>query len=219
MSTQKVKKAQTKSSSQSAQAVQLSDLGLDVSQKKQATVAFSLWIRSLLQNWRQGTVACKGRADVNRTNKKPWKQKGTGRARAGSARSPLWRGGGVTFGPQPRTRTLTLSAQSKKNVLNALLFDYVDQSKISSLDWALNHERPKTAHAFSALKEAGLHNEKLILFLPTDDLLTYASFVNIPNVRILFFDQPNAFDLANSHHWVVLKKDLGHFKEMALKWI
>ena len=66
----------------------------------------SIYIRSLLQNWRQGTVACKGRSDVGYSNKKPWKQKGTGRARAGSARSPLWRGGGVIFGPQPRTRVL-----------------------------------------------------------------------------------------------------------------
>src|SRR5690348_15481044 len=64
--------------------------------------SFSTWIRSLLQNWRQGTVGVKGRSDVARSNKKPWKQKGTGRARAGSARSPLWRGGGVIFGPSPR---------------------------------------------------------------------------------------------------------------------
>src|SRR5260221_13587778 len=63
---------------------------------------FSTWIRVLAQNWRQGTVACKGRSDVAYTNRKPWKQKGTGRARAGSARSPLWKGGGAIFGPQAR---------------------------------------------------------------------------------------------------------------------
>ena len=111
MSTQKVKKTK-KSASTTVQQVSLQDLNLDASQKKVATVAFSTWIRSLLQNWRQGTVGCKGRSDVNRSNKKPWKQKGTGRARAGSARSPLWRGGGVIFGPQPRVRTLTLPAQA-----------------------------------------------------------------------------------------------------------
>ena len=66
----------------------------------------------MLQNWRQGTVACKGRSDVAFSNKKPWKQKGTGRARAGSARSPLWRKGGVIFGPQPRTRTLTITQET-----------------------------------------------------------------------------------------------------------
>ena len=68
--------------------------------KKYRPVAMAIYVRALLQNWRQGTVACKGRSDVSYSNKKPWKQKGTGRARAGSARSPLWRGGGVIFGPQ-----------------------------------------------------------------------------------------------------------------------
>ena len=74
----------------------------------------AVYVRSLLQNWRQGTVGCKGRSDVAYSNKKPWKQKGTGRARAGSARSPLWRGGGVIFGPQPRTRVLKAGKQVKK---------------------------------------------------------------------------------------------------------
>ena len=71
------------------------------SDKKIASKAnFALWVRALLQNWRQGTVVCKGRSEVAYSNKKPWKQKGTGRARAGSARSPLWRSGGVIFGPK-----------------------------------------------------------------------------------------------------------------------
>ena len=65
--------------------------------KRAASVSFSIWIRVLAKNWQQGTVACKGRADVAYTNRKPWKQKGTGRARAGSARSPLWKGGGADF--------------------------------------------------------------------------------------------------------------------------
>ena len=74
-----------------------------------------------MQNWRQGTVACKGRSDVAFSNKKPWKQKGTGRARAGSARSPLWRGGGVIFGPQPRTRMLKVAKQVKKKCFKCYL--------------------------------------------------------------------------------------------------
>ena len=81
---------------------------------------FQFGLRALLQNWRQGTVACKGRSDVAYSNKKPWKQKGTGRARAGSARSPLWRGGGVIFGPQATSRTLRVPQSLRKNVLNAL---------------------------------------------------------------------------------------------------
>src|SRR5690348_5288778 len=85
--------------------------------KKAAPASFSTWIRVLANNWRQGTVACKGRADVAYTNRKPWRQKGTGRARTGSARSPLWKGGGAIFGPQARTRTLKLAKKMKHKVL------------------------------------------------------------------------------------------------------
>lgn len=71
-------------------------------------------MRVYLQNVRQGTVGSKGRSDIAYTNKKPWKQKGTGRARAGSARSPLWRGGGVVFGPQARIKMLKVPKKLSK---------------------------------------------------------------------------------------------------------
>ena len=87
------------------------------------------------------------------------------------------------------------------------------------LDWMLEGDRPRTAGAYSALKNAGLHEHKVTIFLPTHDMLSYASFVNIPTVKILFFDQANAFDLADCEYWVVLKKDFDQFKEMASRWI
>lgn len=201
-----------------ASAVSFNDLNIDISQKKNSVVGFSTWVRALLQNWRQGTVACKGRSDVARANRKPWKQKGTGRARAGSARSPLWRGGGVTFGPQPRVRTLGVSQKLKQGVLNTLLFNFVEKGNVHSLEWIAG-DLPKTAGAQTALKQAGLHNKKITLFLSTDDMIAYASFVNLPNVQILFFDQANAYDLAASTSWVFLKKDFDRFKEMASRWI
>src|SRR5262245_26717589 len=123
--TKKTTKKVSRAGSAPLAAVSLQDLGMDSAQKKAHTnVAFSTWVRSLLQNWRQGTVGCKDRGEVtSRSNKKPWKQKGTGRARSGSPRSPIWRGGGVTFGPQPRVRTLAVSGQAKKGVLNSILFN------------------------------------------------------------------------------------------------
>src|ERR1700731_1034429 len=79
------------------------DLSLKTeNRRKDNSKGFAVAIRVLLQNWRQGTVGCKDRSEVWRTGKKPWKQKGTGRARAGTPRSPLWRGGGIIFGPQAR---------------------------------------------------------------------------------------------------------------------
>jgi large subunit ribosomal protein L4 len=221
MSKQRVTKPQEDINTASLlQTISSAELNIEAdSQKEFSPVSMAVYIRSLLQNWRQGTVSCKGRADVAYSNKKPWKQKGTGRARAGSARSPLWRGGGVTFGPQPRTRVLKAGTQVKRNVLNSILFDFLNNKKVVSLDWNSEMQKPSTSQAAKLLKQSGLHQEKIVLFLPTNDYMSHASFINIPNVRILFYDQPNAFDLSNGTRWLVLKKDLEHFKNMVSQWI
>lgn len=218
--TRKKKKTENVSSvpQQIAQELTFEELGRQAPEKKASPVEFALWVRALLQNWRQGTVASKGRSDVAYSNKKPWKQKGTGRARAGSARSPLWRGGGVIFGPQERTRTLKVSKKNKQRVLMSLLTDYIAQKKVLVLDWHMDQERPKTSVAYNVLKNVGLVDKKITLFLPTTDVITYASTANIPNMRVVFFDQPNVFDLATSDTWIILKKDTPLFKEMVAKW-
>ncbi len=179
---------------------------------------FSVWIRVLLQNWRQGTVSVKGRSDVARSNRKPWKQKGTGRARAGSARSPLWRGGGVTFGPQPRVRKLSMPAAVKRRVLMQILVDRLQRQTVLVSDWSIHGEKPCTSDAAHMLKQMGLEGKKVTLFLTSLDLVHYASFVNIPSVQVLLYDQANAYDLANSEYWVVLKKDENAFKQMVEQW-
>ncbi len=199
--------------------ISLGDLGVDSSRLQKSSVGFSLAVRSLLQNWRQGTVACKGRSDVNRTNKKPWKQKGTGRARAGSARSPLWRGGGVIFGPQERTRQLKITKQTRKNAFMSLLFDFAENQKIICLDWTFVENKPSTKTAYNQLRKAQLDQSNITLFLSPDDFITRASFMNIPTVRVLFFDQPNAFELASTHYWVFLQKDKNQFQEMVARWL
>ncbi|MDP3889434.1 MAG: 50S ribosomal protein L4 [bacterium] len=196
----------------------IDDIGLAEVSKRSVTTAFSTWVRVLAQNWRQGTVSCKGRSDVNKTNKKPWKQKGTGRARAGSARSPLWRGGGVTFGPSPRVRSLRVTQQLKKTVLRNMLIDSLEQNKIIVADWSVPSDRPSTAHASLFLKEAGFDAQKILMFLPWNDKVTQASFANIANVRVMYFDQPDAHSLRSGEKMLVLKKDLQHFKDMVSKW-
>lgn len=152
-------------------------------------------------------------------NRKPWKQKGTGRARAGSLRSPLWRKGGVTFGPQERVKILKASKNQKAHVLSALFDNFVQNGKIVCLDWQLENDKPSTKQASLALKSAGLDNNKLLMFVSPHDFQTHASFSNIPNVKMLLFDQPNVFDLADAENWVLLKKDIDIFKEMVSKWI
>lgn len=217
MDKQTSEKTQTKQ--QLHQVVAAKDLKVSLKELSVSSAAFSDWVRSLSQNWRQGTVACKGRSDVSRTGKKPWKQKGTGRARAGSFRSPLWRGGGVIFGPQKRSRTLKISKQVKQKVLGGILAEYLKEKRVYSLNWTPSGEKPKTAEVHGVLKKAGLLDAKVVFFLPQDDVLVRASCANIPNVNVLFFDQANAFDLANSARWVYLNRDSGAFKEMVSRWI
>lgn len=216
------KKAQTKSAAETATSKVITANDVDLTQEHRSDVSnqgFSQYVRALLQNWRQGTVACKGRSDVAFSNKKPWKQKGTGRARAGSPRSPLWRKGGVTFGPQPRTRTMAISKNLKRGVCNTILWDYLDNNKIVALDWTAQEGAPKTAHAFNALKSAGLHTKNIVLFVSPNDRYAHASFANIPNVRMLLFDQWNAYDISNGEMWMFLQKDIDAFKEMVNTWI
>jgi large subunit ribosomal protein L4 len=177
--------------------------------------AVTLWIHALLQNWRQGTVACKGRSDVSFSTKKPWKQKGTGRARAGSARSPLWRGGGVTFGPQPRTRSLRVTKKLRRRVLEELLWQLAEEKKLFVMDFVLEGEKPRTAQALKMLKSAGF--DKVTVVVDVHDTLTQASFANLPNVQILFLDQLNAFNLAQDRPVIVLKKDVEAFKKMVAR--
>jgi large subunit ribosomal protein L4 len=204
---------------QSAMPITPSDLGLEITNKEIAAAGISICIRQLLQNWRQGTVGVKGRSEVSYSNRKPWKQKGTGRARAGSARSPLWRGGGITFGPQPRVRNLKVSKKLRKGVFNTLFCEYLENGKICTLPWEFSGAVPKTSFAYNSLKQANLADKKIILFVSMQDVLAYASFINIPNVQVLLFDEANAFDLMNGNQWVVLQKDLPLFKEMVSKWL
>jgi large subunit ribosomal protein L4 len=186
---------------------------------KAAPATFSTWVRVLAQNWRQGTVACKGRSDVAFTNRKPWKQKGTGRARAGSARSPLWKGGGAIFGPQARVRTVKMPKQMRRKVLLSMLANNLDQKNVICADWELSSEQPKTAQAQELVNTPGLTNKKIVLFVAPYDFHSALSFSNIPNVRPLSFDQANAYDLANSDCWLFLKKDFDQFKGMVSQWL
>ncbi|MBV8660889.1 MAG: 50S ribosomal protein L4 [Candidatus Dependentiae bacterium] len=189
-----------------------------VAPEKDMSQSYAIWIRALLQNWRQGTVGCKGRADVSKSTRKPWKQKGTGRARAGSAKSPLWRGGGVIFGPQARTRTLKVTKRAKYEVMRALLATYVENNKIISYDLQLADNKPSTKVGALALQNMNIVGKKVSIFLQRDDYASWLSLRNLPNVQIISFDALNAYDLSNSDYLVVLKKDFNNFKEMVAQW-
>jgi large subunit ribosomal protein L4 len=193
------------------------NLDFQMDKKEHSPITFARAIRALFQNWRQGTVACKTRGQLAFSNKKPWRQKGTGRARVSSIRSPIWRKGGVTFGPQARVRTLGINAQQRRHVFNNLFFNAIDNSVLKCLDFsAIN--KPSTKAAFQALKNMGVEHKKVVLFVPFHDDMAYASFRNLPNVSIMLFDEPNAYHLSNSDCWIFLKKDIESLKQMVAQW-
>jgi len=183
-----------------------------------AKKAYAVSIRGLLQGWRQGTVGHQTRGQVSLTNRKPWKQKGTGRARAGSARSPLWRGGGVIFGPTPRTRTISIARKQRRLALRSSIQSMLEGNKLYCLDAELPADKPSTKAVKNLLGSLGLGSKKMTVFLPYDNTHAYLSLRNIPNVHVMFFDQPNAFDLTNGQAWVFFKKDLNLFNEMVGAW-
>jgi large subunit ribosomal protein L4 len=195
------------------------DFNVAVEKKEPNARAYALNIRQLLQNWRQGTVGSKTRGEVAFSNRKPWRQKGTGRARAGSLRSPLWRKGGVIFGPQARIRKLSSNAQQRRLVFNNLFFSMLEDKAVRCVDLDINPQGvPKTKIARNILHSMGLDQKKVLLFLSFDDIINFSSFRNIASINILSFDQPNAFDLSNCDCWVFLKKDMDLFKEMITQW-
>src|SRR3990167_1874501 len=165
--------------SKNIEPVKASDLGLKKLDKEISPKAFAQWVRVIQQNTRQGTVACKGRSDVSASNKKPWKQKGTGRARAGSARSPLWRGGGVIFGPQARSKKLKISKDLKSSILSTFITDLIENKRLQALD-IVSFEKPSTKLAAKALETAGLKGRKICLIVDLKDPNTISSFSNIP---------------------------------------
>ena len=187
-------------------------------EKRLSPEGFSLAIRTLLHNWRQGTVSSLSRGQVTGSTRKPWKQKGTGRARAGDVKSPIWRGGGTIFGPQKRTRTLKTSKKLRRIVVRDLLQSVLENNRLLVVDWSLEGNKPNTKQAFEVFKKANLVNIQTNVFLTSDDLTTAASFMNIPYARIVFTDSPNAYVLADAQYWIVFKKDIDAFKNMVEQW-
>lgn len=195
------------------------DLGIVAkTEKRLSPEGFALAVRTLLFNWRQGTVSSKSRSQVTGSTKKPWRQKGTGRARAGSVKSPLWRGGGIIFGPQKRTRTLHTSRKLRRAVVRDLLQTMLEDKRLMVVDWALEGDKPSTKQAFKMLKESKLAGVQINVFVAPTDLKVAASFVNIPSARVVFTDSPNAYVLADAQYWVVFKKDVDAFKTMVAQW-
>jgi large subunit ribosomal protein L4 len=167
-----------------------------------------------MNNARQGTVSTKTRAEVSGGGRKPWKQKGTGRARAGSTRSPLWKGGGVIFGPKPRDYSVKMNRKERRLALRTAF-----QSRAEDLvvveEFGSNLSRPKTKELVQAMTRWGIEPEaKVLLILGQRDENTYLSARNISNLRLISANNLNVFDILAADRLVVTQSALATIQEV-----
>lgn len=165
-----------------------------------------------LANRRAGTAATKNKAMVSGGGKKPWKQKGTGRARAGSTRSPLWRHGGTCFGPMPRDYSYSLPKKEKRAALVEAIASKVIDNRlvlVSSLDFA----EPKTKLVTSLLDTLGVKENALVLIKSENKNLTLASR-NIPSVKVLRMENINVYDLLKYRYLIMTQDALSAIQEV-----
>ncbi|WP_181312631.1 50S ribosomal protein L4 [Nocardioides campestrisoli] len=153
---------------------------------------------------RQGTHATKTRADVRGGGRKPYKQKGTGRARQGSTRAPQFVGGGTVHGPQPRSYDQRTPKKMKAAALRGALSDRARNGRIHVVDALVSGDKPSTKAAITALSEL-TDRARYLLVLERSDSLTWLSLRNAPQVHIVAVDQLNTYDVLASDDVVFTK--------------
>ncbi|MGB3138731.1 MAG: 50S ribosomal protein L4 [Nodosilinea sp.] len=165
-------------------------------------------------NARQGTASTKTRAEVRGGGRKPWRQKGTGRARAGSNRSPLWRGGGVIFGPKPRDYSVKMNRKERRLALRTALQSRVDDLVVVE-GFEDKFSRPKTSDLLSAVARWGIDpGAKVLLVIAERQELVYLSARNIENVKLITAANLNVYDLLAADHLVVTSPALEAIQEV-----
>lgn len=170
-------------------------------------------VRAIRANQRASHASTKDRDEVSGGSKKPWRQKGTGRARAGGTRLPHWRGGGVVFGPRTeRNYKIRLNRKAKKKALYSLLSEKVSNGQIMVID-SLLFEEPKTSKMVEVLES--LKVKKPLIILREKDRNITLSVRNIKGADIVLASNLNVYDLLNHKEIIILKDALSSFKEAA----
>ncbi|HHY13592.1 MAG TPA: 50S ribosomal protein L4 [Thermoanaerobacterales bacterium] len=167
-----------------------------------------------LANRRRGTASTKTRAEVRGGGRKPWRQKGTGRARHGSIRSPLWVGGGVTFGPKPRSYKYSLPKKVRRLALKSALSSKVAGNELLILD-QLPIESPKTKKMVGILNNLNIERKALIVTLNRDENLE-KSARNIPGITTTIVSNLNVYDILKHDKLVLTKEALDKVEEVYL---
>ena len=164
-----------------------------------------------LANCRQGTQSAKTRSEVSGGGKKPWRQKGTGRARQGSTRSPQWRHGGVVFAPKPRDYTIRVNKKVKRLAMKSALSSKVEGNELVVFD-ALNIEAPKTKEMVKVLKNVDV-NKALIVLADKDEKVERAS-ANIPGVKTTLVGTLNVYEILKYEKLILTKASVEKIEEV-----
>lgn len=198
------------------QGEEVGQASLDLRVAKETTAAHVVH-RALVRqmaNARQGNASTKTRSEVRGGGRKPWRQKGTGRARAGSIRSPLWRGGGVIFGPKPRDYEVKMNRQERRLALRTALMSRTEDLVVVE-DFGQQLSRPKTKELVQAMARWGVSPEvKILLILGDKDENVYLSARNIAKVKLMPANQLNVYDLLNADKIVATASALAKIQEV-----
>ncbi|HEY9642851.1 MAG TPA: 50S ribosomal protein L4 [Coleofasciculaceae cyanobacterium] len=198
---------------QGAEAGQAS-LDLKVAKEGSASHVVHRALVRQMNNARQGTASTKTRSEVSGGGRKPWRQKGTGRARAGSSRSPLWRGGGVIFGPKPRDYSVKMNRKERRLALRTAF-----QSRVEDLvvvqDFAENLSRPKTKELVQAMSRWGIEpDSKVLLIVSERNDNVYLSARNIEKLRMISASNLNIFDILAADRIVATQSAIEKIQEV-----
>lgn len=170
-------------------------------------------VTSQLAKIRKGTASTKTRGKVSGGGRKPWRQKGTGRARHGSIRSPLWVGGGTVFGPEPRSYNKKVPKKVKRLALRSILTDKLQNESLVILD-NLKFNQPKTSQMVEVLHNLELADKKVVIVIAEKDTNVYLSARNIPGVKTLVVDALNAYDLLNNDCLIIVNEAVDKIEEV-----
>jgi large subunit ribosomal protein L4 len=168
-------------------------------------------VRSQMAARRAGTHDTKTRGEVRGGGAKPWKQKGTGRARAGSIRSPLWTGGGTIFGPHPRSYAFKVPNKMVKLAMRSALSDKAASGDLHVVD-AFGFDKPSTKQGVAAIKALGLDGCKVTVVVGLDEANAVLSMRNLPKVRVITTTEANTYDLVDSSALLITKPALEYLE-------
>ena len=169
-------------------------------------------VKNHLANKRQGTQSALTRAEVSGGGRKPWRQKGTGRARQGSTRAPQWTHGGIVFAPKPRSYSYQLNKKAKRLALKSVLSAKVAESALVVID-AIKMDAPKTSEFAKFLKAVGCDTKTLVVTAAVDANVV-KSGRNIPGCEVTFANLLNTYDVLNANKLVVDKAALQKIEEV-----